>query len=137
MKIGLFIENAFSYAGTENVCNFMCEVYGKDNIVDVLSLGGEGEMFYPFQAARNIYSAAKERHPRRALFNKISVEKYDYIFVIGMGRLSVEFAMLANLLLSKSVRNKTKFIACEHVALGSFSKSKRLLKIFSYNFTRR
>lgn len=134
MKIALFIKNAFSYAGTENICNFMCAVYGKNNIVDVLSLSGEGELFYPFRAARNIYSAAKERHPRRALFNKISVEKYDYVFVIGMGRLSLEFAVLANLLLSNSLKSKTKFIACEHVALSSFSKIKRLLKIVGLQF---
>lgn len=134
MNIALLIENAFSNAGTENICNFMCEVYSKNNAVDVLSLTGKGAAFYPYHGARTFYSAANESQPRRALFKKIATEKYDYVFVIGMGRLSVEFAILAKFFLDKNSRRKTKFIACEHVAFESFTKIKQFIKVIILPF---
>lgn len=134
MKIALFIKNAFSYAGSENICNFMCNIFSRNNVVDVLSLQGSGETFYPYHKARVIYSAAIEIHPRRALFKRIAIEKYDFVFVIGMGRLSVEFAVLATLFLTKHRTRITKFIACEHVAFESFTNINKFIKLIALRF---
>lgn len=134
MKIALCIENAFSYAGTENICSFMCGIYSENNIVDILSLKGSGETFYPYPGARNVYSVTNSNLSRRDLLKKIESERYDFVFIIGMGRLSVEFAILARIFLGKSTRKITKFIACEHVSFQSFSRIKKIIKVISLQF---
>ena len=60
-KIVLVIKDAYSYAGTENICNFMSECLGPQHEVTVYSLEGSGQPFYPFEHVQQIVSFAGEK----------------------------------------------------------------------------
>lgn len=124
-KIVLVIKDAYSYAGTENICNFMSECFGEKHEVVIYSLEGQGKPFYPFEKVKEIVSFAGEGNPIRAAVNKINQEAFDAVFLISMGRLSVMFALYSMLSLKKK---KAKTYACEHVAINSFSKPIKFLK---------
>ncbi|MDY0973032.1 glycosyltransferase [Siccibacter turicensis] len=125
-KIAIVIENAFGYAGTENMCNFMSECLGKDNEVTIYSLKGQGPAFYPFKRVVNIVSLHSSRFKIPSLIKQLKYENYDVIFLISMGKLSVYFYFFAP---KRFIKNKV--ISCEHVSLHSFSKLKRIVKVAS------
>lgn len=127
----LVIENAFSYAGTENICNFMTEVYGDSNEVSVLSLNGSGETFYPFTKTVRIISLENEKNKFKKTFSIINSHGVDVVFVISMGKLSLFYFLTNILFLKKKLRKHIKFIACEHVSISSFGFFKRLVKIIA------
>lgn len=60
-KIVLVIKDAYSYAGTENICNFMSECFAEQHEVTIYSLEGSGEPFYPFSQVQQIVSFAGEK----------------------------------------------------------------------------
>ena len=66
-RIVLVIKDAYSYAGTENICNFMSECLGEQHEVTVYSLEGSGEPFYPFSQVQQIVSFAGEKNPLKAV----------------------------------------------------------------------
>jgi len=124
-KVLLVIDNAYGFAGTENVCNFMSECLVESNSVTIYSLKGSGETFYPFNGVAGVISFGEEERPLKALINQINNSDFDTIFIISMGRLSVLFAIHS---LCKSFLKRTKIYACEHVALSSFSIPIKILK---------
>lgn len=124
-KIVLVIKDAYSYAGTENICNFMSECLGEQHAVTIYSLEGHGKTFYPFEHVKEIVSFAGYRNPIKSAVARIHQEGFDRVFLISMGRLSVMFA-LWNLLAMKKKRFKA--YACEHIAINSFSKPIKLMK---------
>ncbi|ERK07442.1 MAG: glycosyltransferase family 4 protein [Pantoea sp.] len=124
-KIVLVIKDAYSYAGTENICNFMSECLGEQHDVTVYSLEGSGKPFYPFTHAKEIVSFAGHKNPIKSAVARIQQEGFDSVFLISMGRLSVMFAFW-NLMSMKKKRFKA--YACEHIAINSFSKPIKLLK---------
>ncbi|MEW5290081.1 glycosyltransferase [Erwinia papayae] len=124
-KIVLVIKDAYSWAGTENICNFMSECLGDEHEVFVYSLEGAGEPFYPFEKVKQIVSFAGEKNPIRSAVQRINQQNFDAVFLISMGRLSVMFALWSLLSLRKK---KAKTYACEHIAINSFSKPIKLLK---------
>lgn len=124
-KIVLVIKDAYSYAGTENICNFMSECLGDEHEVVVYSLEGAGEPFYPFEKVKGIVSFEGEKNPIRSVVHRIHQQVFDAVFLISMGRLSVMFALYSLLSLKKK---KAKTYACEHIAINSFSKPIKLLK---------
>lgn len=124
-KILFVIDNAYSYAGTENICNFMSEVMGKENIIDIVSLDGAGETFYPYSDVRKIYSLSGGRGKYFELLKFLIKGEYGYIFVISMGKLSFLFRWI-HWFLKKGDR---KIYACEHVSIESFSSWVKILKI--------
>ncbi|EOF4702622.1 glycosyltransferase family 4 protein [Klebsiella oxytoca] len=134
-KIFIVIENAYSYAGTEKVCDFMCDSLGDTNEVVILSLKGSGKTFYPYKKAKEIISLEGIRHPLITSANIILAEKkQSTVFVVSMGKLSVFFSILYNLLSLcnfSSRRKGKKIIACEHVSLDSFPKYVKFLKYIS------
>ncbi|MCX8956460.1 glycosyltransferase family 4 protein [Erwinia psidii] len=124
-KIVLVIKDAYSYAGTENICNFMSECLGDEHEVVIYSLEGAGQPFYPFDKVKAIVSFEGEKNPIRSAVQRISQQDFDAVFLISMGRLSVMFALYS--LLSRR-KKKAKSYACEHIAINSFSKPIKLLK---------
>ena len=129
-KIVIIIENAFSFAGTENVCNFMTDCYGPDNDITILSLKGNGETFYKFEHVNEIISLENEGVSIFKIMNYIKNINPDYAFVISMGKLSIMYAMLSFLSL-KGLKNT---FACEHVSFSSFPWYVKCLKIFFLRF---
>lgn len=128
-KVAIVINNAFSYAGTENVCNFMTDCMGDIASIEVLSLEGGGEPFYPFDNVSKIISYQNEKNPIFSVRRKIIETGYDTVFVVGMGKLS--FLLRCIFFGCYSLKQKTKFIACEHIAFDSFSLIIKILKIYS------
>ncbi|EOS96437.1 glycosyltransferase [Erwinia tracheiphila] len=126
-KIVLVIKDAYSYAGTENICNFMSECFGDEHEVTIYSLEGSGQPFYPFEKVKDIISFDGEKNPIRSAVQRINQQGFDAVFLISMGRLSVMFAFYSLLSCKKK---KAKTYACEHIAINSFSKSIKLLKYF-------
>lgn len=122
-KILILIDNAYSYAGTENVCNFMTECYGENHHVDLLSLRGFGNTFYPYNKVKKIVSLDGVRFKFSKIIN--IVNSYDIVFTVGMGKLS----FLVRWLVLPFIKKKVNFYACEHVSLNSFSKIVRFLKL--------
>lgn len=124
-KIVLVIKDAYSYAGTENICNFMSECLGETHEVTIYSLEGSGKTFYPFEHVKQIVSFEGQSNPIKSAVARIHEEGFDTVFLISMGRLSVMFAFW-NLLAMKKKRGKA--YACEHIAINSFSKPIKFLK---------
>lgn len=123
-KILFVIDNAFHYAGTENICNFMSEAFGENNIIDILSMSGEGETFYPYSHVRKVVSLDNKRNKLFSAAAYVYQNTYDVYFVISMGKLSFLFRWLSLFLRKK---NK-KIYACEHVSIQSFPSWVRILK---------
>lgn len=130
-KIVLVIKDAYSYAGTENICNFMTECLGEAHEVTIYSMEGEGEPFYPFTHVKKIESFAHEANPIKSIARRISRENFDSVFLISMGRLSVMFALHSMLTLRPK---KAKVYACEHIAINSFSKPIKFLKYLTLRY---
>lgn len=124
-KIVLVIKDAYSYAGTENICNFMSECLGESCEVTIYSLEGSGKPFYPFSHVKEIVSFEGHSNPIKSIVQRIHAEKFDSVFLISMGRLSVMYALWSLLSLKKK---HGKAYACEHIAINSFSKPIKLLK---------
>lgn len=104
-KIVLVIKDAYSYAGTENICNFMSECLGETHEVTIYSLEGSGKTFYPFEHVKQIVSFEGQSNPIKSAVARIHEEGFDTVFLISMGRLSVMFAFW-NLLAMKKKRAK-------------------------------
>jgi len=124
-KIVLVIKDAYSYAGTENICNFMSECLGEQHAVTIYSLEGHGKTFYPFDRVKEIVSFEGQSNPIKSAVASIHQQGFDSVFLISMGRLSVMFAFW-NLMAMKKKRFKA--YACEHIAINSFSKPIKALK---------
>lgn len=124
-KIVLVIKDAYSYAGTENICNFMSECLGDEHEVVIYSLEGSGKTFYPFEKVKQIVSFEGEKNPIRSAVKRINEQGFDTVFLISMGRLSVMFAFWNMLSLKKKT---ARTYACEHIAINSFSKPIKFLK---------
>ncbi|NIG17869.1 glycosyltransferase family 4 protein [Pantoea sp. Al-1710] len=124
-KIVLVIKDAYSYAGTENICNFMSECLGEQHAVTIYSLEGHGKTFYPFDRVKEIVSFEGHSNPIKSAVASIHQQGFDSVFLISMGRLSVMFAFW-NLMAMKKKRFKA--YACEHIAINSFSKPIKALK---------
>jgi len=124
-KIVLVIKDAYSYAGTENICNFMSECLGETHDVTIYSLEGSGKTFYPFEHVKNIVSFEGHSNPIKSIVKRIHSEEVDSVFLISMGRLSVMFAFWS---LLSGKKKRFKAYACEHIAINSFSKPIKLLK---------
>ncbi|WP_017346611.1 glycosyltransferase [Pantoea sp. A4] len=124
-NIVLVIRDAYSYAGTENICNFMSECLGTSHEVTIYSLEGSGETFYPFTQVKQIVSFEGHDNPIKSIVQRIQSEPVDAVFLISMGRLSVMYAFWS--LLSRQ-KKRVKAFACEHIAINSFSKPIKLLK---------
>ncbi|MFH8135010.1 glycosyltransferase family 4 protein [Pantoea osteomyelitidis] len=124
-KIVLVIKDAYSYAGTENICNFMSECLGETHNVTIYSLEGSGKTFYPFERVKEIVSFAGHNNPIKSIVKRIHDEDFDTVFLISMGRLSVMFAFWSLLSMKKK---RAKAYACEHIAINSFSKPIKFLK---------
>lgn len=123
-KILLITDNAFTYSGREKICSYMGEVYGRENIVDVVSLKGQGDTFYTFPNVREIISLDGVKRKYKRLLELSN--RYDYVYVLSMGKLSV-FYQLAYFFKTK-VKNKNKIYACEHVSIDSLSIGVKVLK---------
>lgn len=124
-KIVLVIKDAYSYAGTENICNFMSECLGETHDVTIYSLEGSGKTFYPFEQVKEIVSFEGHSNPIKSIVKRIHDEAFDSVFLISMGRLSVMFAFWS---LLSGEKKRFKAYACEHIAINSFSKPIKLLK---------
>ncbi|OQP32613.1 MULTISPECIES: glycosyltransferase [Pantoea] len=124
-KIVLVIKDAYSYAGTENICNFMSECLGETHDVTIYSLEGSGKTFYPFEQVKEIVSFEGHSNPIKSIVKRIHDEAFDSVFLISMGRLSVMFAFWS---LLSGKKKRFKAYACEHIAINSFSKPIKLLK---------
>jgi len=119
------IKDAYSYAGTENICNFMSECLGETHDVTIYSLEGSGKTFYPFEQVKEIVSFEGHSNPIKSIVKRIHDEAFDSVFLISMGRLSVMFAFWS---LLSGKKKRFKAYACEHIAINSFSKPIKLLK---------
>lgn len=130
-KIALVIKDAYSYAGTENICNFMTECIGKDNYTVVFSMEGEGETFYPYENVNEVVSFNHEKNPLKSIIKRINDEGFDTVFLISMGRLSVMYAFYSLLSFKKK---RGKVYACEHIAINSFNRKIKFLKYLTLRY---
>lgn len=130
-KIAILINNAYLYAGTENICNFMSEVMGGHNEVQILSLEGSGKPFYEFFKAKEIINFSSCRIPLISCIKYIKKQEFDFVFVITMGKLSVIFSFLSlfyNPFNLFKTNRKIKIFSCEHVSIQSYPSYIRFLK---------
>ncbi len=132
-KVFILIEDAYSYAGTEKVCDFMSSSLGGNHEVIILSLKGKGQTFYPYTKVKSIISFHDAKHPLVDAVKMVVNEACDTtIFIVSMGRLSVFFSFLYkfySLVLPTPYRQqKKKIVSCEHVSLDSFGWHVKLLK---------
>jgi len=127
-KSAIVIDNAFLYAGTENICNFMTECISKNSNIDILSVKGTGKPFYSFSGVNQILTFNDSKHPVFDIVKKIKKEQYNSVFIISMGRLSFEF-MLCLMFFKKN--SFTKLIACEHVSFQSFNFLIKKMKLWA------
>lgn len=125
-KICIVIPNVFSYAGTENICNFMTNSLGDEYDITIVSLNGNGNTFYPFSKAKKIISL--EGKKLKVLRSVFLSRKYGEkgTFIISMGKLSVLFAFFSKI----TFNNLSNVIACEHVSINSFSWKIKKIKLF-------
>lgn len=130
-KIALVIKDAYSYAGTENICNFMTECIGEDNYTVIFSMEGEGETFYPYKNVKEIVSFTHEKNPLKSIIKRIDAEDFDTVFLISMGRLSVMYAVYSLLSFKKK---RAKVYACEHIAINSFNWKIKFLKYLTLRY---
>lgn len=130
-KVVLVIKDAYSWAGTENICNFMSECLGPQHEVSIYSLEGAGQPFYPFEHVKEIVSFHGASNPLKSAVKCIHQQQFDAVFLISMGRLSVMFALYSMMTLRKKT---AKVYACEHVAINSFSKTIKLLKYLTLRY---
>ncbi len=107
-KIVLVIKDAYSYAGTENICNFMSECLGETHDVTVYSLEGSGKTFYPFEHVKEIVSFEGHSNPIKSAVSRIHEEDFDTVFLISMGRLSVMFAFWNLMSMKKNAAKPTR-----------------------------
>lgn len=129
-RILILIENVFSYAGTENVCNFMTTCF-TDCDVKIVSINGEGNTFYPFDKVSEIITL---KHSKNKWTDYKAIEEDfspDYVFVIGMGKLSVVFFIKQFISL---LSQKRKYYACEHIAYDSHNSFVKFLKLIALRF---
>jgi len=124
-KIVLVSEYDYSYAGTENIGNFMSGCVVEEHDVTIYSLEGHVKTFYRFKHVKEIVSFEGQSNAIKQAVTRIHDAGFDTVFLISMGRLSVMFAFW-NLLAMKKKRFKA--YACEHIAINSFSKPIKLLK---------
>lgn len=127
-SVAIVIDNAFTYAGTENICNYMSDCLSEVADVTILSLNGGGSPFYDFKKVKRIISFENTKRPLIGLCRHIILEDYEFVFVISMGKLSFLFSMLRYLM---PRLKKRKLIACEHVSINSFPTSVKTLKIWA------
>jgi len=127
-KTAIVIENAFSYAGTENICNYMTECFSLNSTIDLFSIKGGDKPFYPYRNVRKIFTFENHKYPINKVISKINKEEYTHVFIISMGKLS--FLFMLHLFFKKN-KSKTIYISCEHVAIKSFNFFVRSLKYFS------
>lgn len=130
-KIALVIKDAYSYAGTENICNFMTECFGDQHQIVIYSMEGEGETFYPYVNVKEIVTFKDEKKPLKSIIKRIDEEGFDAVFLISMGRLSVMFALYSMLSFK---RKRAKIYACEHIAINSFNKKIKFLKYLTLRY---
>jgi len=124
-KVFILIKDAFGYAGTEKISDFMCKVFSKDgNEVEVLSLLGSGDTFYPYTGVSKIVTFSDSISPLFSALRYISKNKPSCVFVISMGRLSVEFSLMSIFFDFSNI----KTFSCEHVAFFSFPEYVKKLK---------
>lgn len=124
-NIAILIDDAYGYAGTENVANYMTECLGDDYSITLFSLNGNGKTFYPFSKVKNIITFAGKRFKLVTTINVLKKNDYDVVFVISMGKLSIAFTFFCIILGYNKV-----IVACEHIALDSFPKKITYLKYF-------
>ncbi len=124
-NIAFVIHDIYGYAGTENVANFMSECLGKKNQITIYSLSGSGKPFYPFENVKDIVNLSDVSFKMFRLICMLKKNRHDIVFVISMGKLSVIYSFFCLLL-----GYGQKSIACEHIALNSFSKHIQYLKYF-------
>ncbi len=110
----------------------MSECFSTKHNVTIFSLEGSGKTFYPFQNVIKIITLSGFRFKLFRLMNLIKKKKYDAVFVISMGKLSILYSLYSFL---TGVTSRS--FACEHIALSSFSKPIKILKfIFLRRFER-
>lgn len=63
LNIAIVIKSVYSYAGTENICNFMSDCFGADHNVTIYSLEGGGTPFYPFEKVSEIKNLSNKKNP--------------------------------------------------------------------------
>lgn len=124
-RVALVINNAYAYAGTENICHFMSDCLGEVSEVTLFSLHGSGQPFYPYRRVKQLISYQGQPGALRKLVTRLRVESFDAIFLIGMGRLSIAFALCS---LVDWHRKRGRYFACEHVAIDALPRPVRLLK---------
>lgn len=124
-RIAIVIKDAYSYAGTENICNFMTECFSGGNSIDIYSFEGDGETFYPYTNVQRIYSFSNKKLKYLSIVSSLKKNNYDYIFLISMGKLSVFFPFYSFLF---KLKKGVKIISCEHVSLSSYKPYLRGLK---------
>lgn len=123
-KISIVISDAYSYAGTENVCNFMTDTLGDDYEITLISLTGGGKTFYPFNKVKRIITLESQSLKTLKAIKLARHYGSDAIFVVSMGKLSVFYALFSLL----TLRGLKRTVACEHVSINSFKKSVKFLK---------
>ncbi|HHL1955780.1 TPA: glycosyltransferase [Klebsiella pneumoniae] len=131
-KIAFVINNAYSYAGTENICNFMSDCYGELYDLTIFSVSGEGDSFYPYRKVKKIINYKEYKNPIKKIVDDVNKNNFDYVFVISMGKLSVMYSFWN--VFSRFKNNDCKLFACEHVAIHSFNSIVRFLKFIFLRF---
>lgn len=131
-KIAFVINDAYSYAGTENICNFMTECYGESYDMTIFSVSGEGETFYPYKSIKKVISYQGCKNSIKKIVLDINENNFDYVFVISMGKLSVMYSFWS--LFANNKHKDCKTFACEHVAIHSFNFIVRFLKFIFLRF---
>jgi len=128
-NILLITDNAYTYSGREKICSYMCGIYSDSYNVDLISLNGQGDLFYEFNGVRNVITLEGKKNKYQECV-KLS-QKYDSVFVLSMGKLTVYFSfyLLLRKLICRKKKKPVDYIACEHVSYKSMGFLVKILKI--------
>lgn len=124
-KILLVTDNAYTYSGREKIFSFMNKVYAQKNEVSIFSLYGSGESCYSYEGCREFLSLNGKRFKMLRLAQYIKKGRFDYVFIVSMGKLSTFFSIFIPFIGRKEI----KYVSCEHVSYESLGTIKGWLKL--------
>ncbi|CAM3606508.1 hypothetical protein BS639_23630 [Rouxiella silvae] len=129
MKLCILIDGISNSGGTDRVASLISALFVKNGVETSIYSMSSGKPYYDFDP-RVVIKLPKYKSRNRNLLDysfSIKSEKFDYVIVLSMGRLSAQAVPLLKL-----INVKAKVICNDHVSFKSFSRVKQIIKWPAY-----
>jgi len=129
MKLCILIDGISNSGGTDRVASLISGLFVKNGIETSIYSMSSGKPYYDFDQRVVIESPKYSSRSRNLLDYGFSIkrEKFDFVIVLSMGKLSAQAVPLL-----KMINVKAKVICNDHVSFKSFSKAKQIIKWPAY-----